>query len=260
MGTARAELTHPRQLGRDNWGEPMTWTTTEAAQNGMLERDFSLVSSTSNSTIPGVYRSPIDGPADRLVLLGHGGTRDKRVDYLVQVAQLLAQRGIASLAIDGPGHGDRATFEFTGHPEEFATAWNGGGGTDGVLADWRDSLDFVESELGVRPTGWWGLSMGTMMGLPVSATEERIRCAVLGLMGTWGPNRSDLERLAPELDCPIRFLVQWDDEVVPKDRALELFGLIGTRKKTLHANPGIHIAVPQFEVIGSVDYLDHHLS
>jgi fermentation-respiration switch protein FrsA (DUF1100 family) len=101
--------------------------------------------------------------------------------------------------------------------------------------------------------------MGTMMGLPVCASDARIRVALLGLMGVVGPNGDDLERLAPQLACPVQFLVQWDDEIVPRAAALELFGLLGSTKKTLHANPGSHVAVPEFEVASSVDYLDHHL-
>lgn len=62
--------------------------------------------------------------------------------------------------------------------------WHGGGGQDAVLSDWRRMLDFVELEFSARPTSWWGLSMGTMMGLPVSATDNRIKVAQLGLMGT----------------------------------------------------------------------------
>ena len=203
---------------------------------------------------------PANGTAGRLVLLGHGGRTDKRAEYIVQVASLLAARGIATMAIDGPGHGDRATSEFTDDPEEFGRAWDDGGGTDGMLGDWNTALDFVEGEFGSRPTGWWGLSMGTMMGLPVCATDERIRVAVLGLMGTWGPNGADLRRLAPELECPTRFLMQWDDEIVPRDRCLELFGLLGSRKKTLHANPGAHSAVPAFEIVATADYLDRFLA
>lgn len=34
---------------------------------------------------------------------------------------------------------------------------------------------------------------------------------------------------------------------------------LGTRKGTLHANPGRHQAVPQFELAGSADYLDRPL-
>jgi len=242
----------------------MSWTSTEYEGEGLVERDFAVpaahaTADGATATVAGVYRRPADVEPERLVLLGHGGTTDKRAEYVVEVARLLAGRGIASMAIDGPGHGERAAFPFTGAVDEFARAWASGGGTDGMLADWRRALDFVESERGPRPTGWWGLSMGTMMGLPVVATDERIRIAVLGLMGTWGPNGGDLARLAPELSCPVRFLVQWDDELVPRERALELFGLLGSRKKTLHANPGAHRAVPTFEVAGSVEYLDHHL-
>jgi pimeloyl-ACP methyl ester carboxylesterase len=236
----------------------MSWTGTEQTIENLVERDFTL--GTDEGPVPGIYRQPVDGTSDRLVLLGHGGRTDKRVEYLMQVSQMLAQRGIASAAIDGPGHGDRATFEFTGRVEEFAEAWNGGGGTDGVIADWRATLDFLEVEFGARPTGWWGLSMGTMMGLPVSASDDRISCAVLGLMGAWGPNASDIERMAPIVSCPVRFLVQWDDEIVPRERCIDLFGQLGSRKKTLHANPGAHAAVPVFEVAGSVDYLDRYLT
>ncbi|MEM7220810.1 MAG: alpha/beta fold hydrolase [Pseudomonadota bacterium] len=234
----------------------MSWTTeAQAAEGGMTERAFTLAG--DNGDVPGVYWEPAEGGADALVLLGHGGTTHKRVPYLIAVAQLLAARGVASAAIDGPGHGDRLTIAHTG--DNFKAVWDAGGGTEGMLADWRAALDFLHAETGERPTGWWGLSMGTMMGLPVCARDERIRTAVLGLMGTWGPNGAALTEMAPKLTLPLRFLVQWDDEIVPRDACLELFGLIGAKRKTLHANPGLHAAVPQFEVAASADYLASQL-
>jgi pimeloyl-ACP methyl ester carboxylesterase len=234
----------------------MVWSADAAEQNGMLERGFNL--DVQGHQVPGVYWTPTGG-SDRLVMLGHGGTTHKKVDYIVEVAQLLCARGIAAMAIDGPGHGERSTGDWGSDPNGFAKAWHEGGGTDTVLADWRAALDFMEVEEGARPTGWWGLSMGTMMGLPVTATDDRVRVALLGLMGSWGPNSDDLIRLAPQVTCPVRFLVQWDDEIVPRDACIEMFGILGSKKKTLHANPGVHQAVPQFEVQGSVDYLDRHL-
>ena len=234
----------------------MSWKGGEKSAGEVGERNFSLV--VAGHEVPGVYWSPAGG-AERLVMIGHGGTTHKRVKYVVEVAHLLCACGIAAMAIDGPGHGDRRDFEWSGDSGEFDRAWKEGGGTDTVLTDWRAALDFIEAEFGARPTGWWGLSMGTMMGLPVAATDNRVKVALLGLMGSWGPNGEALMRLAPQVTCPVRFLLQWDDEIVPRDTCLRLFDKLGTAKKTLHANPGLHQAVPKFEIASSVDYLDQIL-
>lgn len=50
-----------------------------------------------------------------------------------------------------------------------------------------------------------------------------------------------------------------DDEIVPRDACLELFDVLGAKRKTLHANPGMHAAVPAFEVASSADYLDRYV-
>jgi dienelactone hydrolase len=236
----------------------MGWNARTETRDGVTERGFDL--EVAGHRVPGVYWASDSGANDRLVLLGHGGTTHKKVAYIENVARLLAKRGIAAAAIDGPGHGERAQAASDANDTDaFARAWKDGGGTEAVIADWRAALDFLETELGPRPTGWWGLSMGTMMGLPVCASDARMRVALLGLMGTWGPNGEDLLRLAPRLTCPVRFLLQWDDEIVPRETCLRLFGEIGSKKKTLHTNPGRHTEVPAFEVGASVDYLDKHL-
>jgi alpha-beta hydrolase superfamily lysophospholipase len=236
----------------------MGWNGKNATQAGIEERGFELI--VGGNAVPGVYWAPTNAPSERLVLLGHGGTSHKKIEYIVAVANMLAAKGIASLAIDAPGHGERAT-EGAANPDMdvFERKWHEGGGTETVLAEWKAALDFIEDEIGARPTGWWGLSMGTMMGLPVTATDERIRVALLGLMGTRGPNGKDLERFAPRVTCPVSFLAQWDDELIPRQSCLDLFDALGSKRKTLHANPGRHQAVPQFELAASVDYLDRFL-
>lgn len=235
----------------------MAWNNKNETLDGMDERGFTLT--VNGQPVPGVLWTPTGGSADRLVLLGHGGSTHKKVEYIMAIAKQLAERGIASMSIDGPGHGERSSGEMGRDPNAFSRIWEAGGGTEGMLADWRAALDFIEAEEGARPTGWWGLSMGTMMGLPVVATDSRIKVALLGLMGGWGPNGDDLLRLAPEVKCPVRFLLQWDDEIVPRDAGIKLFGLLGTTKKTLHMNPGAHSAVPAFESNDSVAYLDARL-
>jgi pimeloyl-ACP methyl ester carboxylesterase len=236
----------------------MGWKDKEPSIDGIEERAFDLT--IADNFVPGVYWTPANGSSDRLVLLGHGGTSHKKIEYIVQVARMLAAKGIASMAIDAPGHGERAVAAVENVDlDAFEKTWNDGGGTEVVLVEWKAALDFIEDEIGARPTGWWGLSMGTMMGLPFTATDPRIRVALLGLMGTQGPNAQDLERLAPVVSCPIRFLLQWDDELIPRQSCLDLFDALGSKKKTLHANPGRHQAVPKFELAASVDYLDRTL-
>jgi len=241
----------------------MGWNGKDELKLSVQERGFTL--EVDGRTVPGVYWSPAEEISERLVLLGHGGTTHKKVEYIEQVAMLLVGRGISAMAIDGPGHGERGSVQISpedvaSDPTVFPRIWHEGGGTEAVIADWASALDFIEAEEGVRPTGWWGLSMGTMMGLPVVASDKRIKVALLGLMGSWGPNADDLMRLAPQVSCPVRYLLQWDDEIVPFQSGLELFGKLGTTAKTLHVNPGAHAAVPTFEFSATVDYLDRYLT
>ena len=60
--------------------------------------------------------------------------------------------------------------------------------------------------------------------------------------------------------CPVLFLVQWDDELVPPESALALFSAIGSEDKQLHANPGPHQGVPGREFDAAERFLAEHLS
>jgi dienelactone hydrolase len=162
-------------------------------------------------------------------------------------------------------HGDRRadrgvdpTLTFV----EFGQAWSSDPGlTDAMVDDWRATLDAVQKleEVGEGPVGWWGLSMGTILGLPFVATEPRVRVAVLGLMGLTGPTVARIAADAPKIACPTMFLVQADDELFPRDRAYELFDLIGSREKTMHVNPGRHSQVPRHEFDATERFLALHL-
>jgi hypothetical protein len=59
---------------------------------------------------------------------------------------------------------------------------------------------------------------------------------------------------------PVRFLLQWDDEIFPRESGLALFGAIGSADKTLHANPGGHGDTPTFEENSSVRFFGRRLA
>jgi fermentation-respiration switch protein FrsA (DUF1100 family) len=98
------------------------------------------------------------------------------------------------------------------------------------------------------------MSMGCGLGVPFVATEPRVRAAVLGLFGS-----PALAETAARIAVPVRFLVQWDDERVPRAQSLALFDALASAEKTLHANPGNHGDLPSFETDSSLQFFARHL-
>ena len=86
------------------------------------------------------------------------------------------------------------------------------------------------------------------------AAEPRVRAAVLGLSGALA-----LAEAAARITVPVEFLVQWDDEQVPRAQSLALFDAFASAEKTLHANPGMHMEVPRFEVPSTLRFFAGHL-
>jgi dienelactone hydrolase len=232
------------------------------AAKGVVEQRFDTAC--EGRTVPAILWRPeaIEG-ATPLVLLGHGGTLHKRADYILAVARWLAARhGIASVAIDGPVHGDRRAPG--SNPEkafdDFLQAWKRPETVDETIRDFQAALGAVESEMTVGTVGYFGFSMGTMMGVPLVAADERISAAVLGLMGPWGSVADRLRQDAPRVTCPVRFLMQWDDELIARELCFELFDSLGSSDKHLRAHPGPHRAVPASEMREVPGWLAEHLS
>src|SRR5690348_2186375 len=77
--------------------------TRETSSNGLLEREFTV------GDVPGVLWSPASvSERAPLVLLGHGGGRDRKAPPMVGRAhRLVTECGFMVAAIDAPGHGGR---------------------------------------------------------------------------------------------------------------------------------------------------------
>ena len=221
----------------------------EAIEDGAaVERRFDVVR--GGARVPGVLWTPAGaaGPAP-LVLLGHGGAGHKRDDSRLDHARAYAASGLAAAAIDGPFHGDRAPAEPGERAYDAALA-------DSMVADWRATLDALTAldDVDGGRVAYGGVSMGTMFGLPFIAADGRVRAAVLGLCGLRerpggegdvdGGLYARLAADAPRLDCPVLFVMQWDDELFPRDSVLALYDALGSPDKRLVANPGGHAETP----------------
>jgi dienelactone hydrolase len=206
-----------------------------------------------------------------LVLIGHGGKSEKRNPASLVLARRFVRRhGIAACAIDAIHHGERGPIIDTGDgppQQEFVDLWRRPDTFDRMNADWSATLDALLESGRFDPAriGYWGLSMGTVLGLPFVASEPRISAAVLGACGLAGRGISGFfpeqhRRDAPTLTCPVLFMVQWDDEIFDRDGALELFDLIGSRDKRMHVHPGKHGAFPAEAADATREFLAERLS
>ena len=97
------------------------------------------------------------------------------------------------------------------------------------------------------------MSLGSAIGMPLVAAEPRITAAVFGLAG-----HETLAEAAARVSVPVEFVLQWDDELVPRDAGLALFDAFGSGEMTLHANPGRHAEVPVFELESAERFFTRH--
>lgn len=92
--------------------------------------------------------------------------------------------------------------------------------------------------------------MVAAIGFALLAAETRVQAGVLGLAG------DNLAETARTVVTPIQFIMQWDDEIIAKESALQLYAAVGSEDKTLHANPGKHGEVPLHEHTSALDFFD----
>ena len=255
----------------------------ETTERGVCERRVDL--RVGEEVVPGVIWTPEGATGPRpTVLIGHGGTQHKRAPNVVSLARRLVRHlGYVAVAVDAPGHGDRivdpAVAELARKNLEARLA----GDSSGRLAqptrdpeamkamaersrqgskEWSAVLDqLVElPEIGSGPFGYWGVSMGTSIGLPFVAADDRIACAVLGLNGIADrPGQDRFADAARSLTVPILFVFQWDDELMTRQSGLDLFDAIGSQDKAMHIHPGGHVAIPLHERDAYEAFYERHL-
>jgi dienelactone hydrolase len=226
----------------------ITWTQEITNAEGVVERGFKVEH--HGQAIPGVLWSPSaqHGPQP-LVLMGHGGSGHKRNERMVMLGRMFSvDYGWCAASIDGPVHGERGPVTDANDPA-YREMWQRQEIVQSMIGDWKATLDALSAlrEVDNDRVGYWGVSMGTMFGLPYVASDVRVRVAVLGKAGMSGSSvtRSGIDTyfktFAPKVTIPVLFVMQWDDERFEREGQLELFDRLGSSDKRLHAYPGQHM-------------------
>ncbi len=200
----------------------MTTFTRERTEDGVTERLFDLT--VAGERVPAVLWAPEGAAGSRpLVLMGHGGSQHKKIGSLAARARSYARKlGYAVLAIDAPGHGDRVSREEAAKlAAEVGARVRGEAGsgsfnlmktmaerTARAVPEWKAALDAVQALPFVgkhERVGYWGVSMGTAIGVPFVSAEPRITCAVFGLAGL-RPGMDAFAASASAITIPVEFV------------------------------------------------------
>jgi dienelactone hydrolase len=229
----------------------VTWLAPKS-DDGVLERSFAL--GVSGTIVPGILWLPADpGPSLPLVLLGHGGSGHKRSSRNLELSRWFAKEaGMASMAIDGPYHGERVISPLgPGAYQDLIRTEGIDVVVDRMVRDWRAALDVMATvrSLDTAALGYVGHSMGTRFGVPLaSVLGDDLRCAVFGKFGLVqaaglyeGTDMTDrLTADAAQVSAPTLLHVQWDDELFPREGQFALFDALGASDKQMIAYPGGH--------------------
>ncbi|MEE1782642.1 alpha/beta hydrolase [Streptomyces sp. SP17BM10] len=238
----------------------MRFTSEQRLDNGVLEREFTL------GEIPGTLWTPGSTPAP-LILMAHNNGLPKNEPRLVARARHCASQGYAVATIDAAGCGDRPRSAADDSARaELRRAMRAGEPVDDIfesfvapmvesaVPEWRTALDAVLALPGIHgPVGYSGW---TALGIRLAVTEPRIAAAAF-FAGGYVPLAQREE--ARRVTVPLLFLLQWDDEGNPRQRALDLFDAFGSAEKTMHANTGGHVGTPWFEAEDKGRFYDRHL-
>lgn len=222
--------------------------TNERDSSGIVEERVDIEA--QGRLVPGIlWRPQPAGERTPLVLAGHGGgfgtAGHKRMDSIVKLATRLATvHGIATVAIDQPGCGDREGVEeeqarrrAMSVEEAIASLWTREL-VEELIVDWQAVLDHLETEhdVGRQGVGYWGLSGGTTFGLPLVASEPRISAAILGLNGDVPLMRA----YAPKVTCDVLYMMNLDDSFMTRESGLALFDALASKDKRVLGFPGDH--------------------
>jgi hypothetical protein len=242
---------------------PITWTGATDTK-GNPTREFDITRPGKRRVTGALWLPEVPSDTNTLMLFGHGASGDRYQAPICYLAQrFVAEAGIPVLSLDGPVHGLRQVGE--GGRAAFFPEFQRQGCVDDMVEEWHLAIEAVQGleEISAGKLAYFGLSMGSLFGIPLVGGRDDVTVATLGLVGTSGDlphdNRDQLLASAARIACPVLFLMQLEDELFDRPGYLEPFDAIASVDKRLHANPGLHPEIPEEEINFAFDFLVSHI-
>jgi len=189
-----------------------------------------------------------------LVLIQHPGMSSKDDAIVAGPARSWATtHRWACLGLDAPGHGERAVGDPFAALRDPALA---AAMATQFAGEVREAIDALAERYPVDTgrLGYYGYSLGAMLGVAAVAGDGRFGAAVFAAAGTGplsGPAEGEGSHLAGLADVAVRVIAKERDEVVSPDATMELYaGLPG--EKDLVTLPGNHFAIGD-DVVGAAE-------
>lgn len=236
------------------------WTTTKDSK-GNVTREF-VVDRGDRRALTGSVWLPEKPGADTLMLFGHGASGDRYQEPIAHLAGRFQKAGIPSLSIDGPVHGQRKIGD--GARGAFGEELQRETHVPDMLDDWNEAIDLAKTvdEISATKLGYFGLSMGSIYGIPLVASRPDVSVATLGLVGMTAilPQGEAFLAMTRQIEIPLLFLMQLEDELFPRDGCLEVFDAFASDDKRMHCNPGLHPEIPQEEIDFSFEFMTGYIN
>ncbi|MBY5957663.1 alpha/beta fold hydrolase [Membranicola marinus] len=160
----------------------LTTRSTSILGDTFYEIEFT---STHHEAVTGILSYPdVVGPPLPVIILVHGLGDHKNVDYIAGGEAILREAGYAVLRIDLYNHGARkeADFDFS---FDGSTRYRSREVITQSVFDLRRALDFIETrpELDPHRIGYYGISLGGIIGTIFAGVDERVKVPVITLAG-----------------------------------------------------------------------------
>jgi pimeloyl-ACP methyl ester carboxylesterase len=231
--------------------------------NGLTTREFRITSDDVRDVTGSVWLPAESSETDTLMCFGHGASGNRYQAPICDLAgRFVTEAGIPVLSIDGPVHGLRQVG--SGGREAFWPEYAREDSLTDMTNDWHRAITATRELDPINATNiaYFGLSMGTIFGIPLLASRTDVLVATLGLFGSLegAPHHNEHMVGAAKIHCPLFFLMQLEDELFTREGYLDIFDTFAAKDKLIHANPGLHSEVRAREIGFAYNFLISYIT